>query len=52
MANNRALYWIAAQILTAIGFILGPVPALAVAMSVALYIACDQIVFGSKVTRL
>jgi hypothetical protein len=52
MAYDRALYWIAAQILIAIGFICGPIPALAVAASVGFYIACDQIAFGGKVTRL
>jgi hypothetical protein len=52
MAHQRALYWIAAQALIAVGFICGPIPALAVAASVAFYVACDQIVFGGKVTRL
>jgi len=52
MTNDRALYWILAVGLIAMGFVVGLAPAIFVAASVGVYLACDQIIFGGKVTAL
>ena len=52
MANDRAIYWITALGLIGMGLIVGLAPAVFVAASVGVYLACDQIIFGGKVTAL
>jgi hypothetical protein len=44
MSNERGFYWIGILGLFAMALVWGPAPAVAIAASVALYLACDRAV--------
>ena len=52
MTNDRENYWITALGLIGMGFVVGLAPAVFVAASLGVYLACDQIIFVGKVTAL
>lgn len=52
MASDRALYWVFVVGLIAMTLAAGLPMAAAVAACVGAYLACDQIIFGGKVTTL